>query len=128
MHNTILLFTRNGMGDAPAELQQRLAVKFLSLLAAASQNPVLYRGRHAGLQRTGDFLAAQAAAVAVAVAGIGAGGHPAGRTTASQSLQRTASETCLETYGLQEQVAVGIVGGMPDIIEAMRMAEKVISL
>ena len=51
MHNTILLFTRNGMGDAPADLQQRLAVKFLSLLAAASQNPVLYRGRQAGLQR-----------------------------------------------------------------------------
>jgi hypothetical protein len=29
--HTILVFTRNGLGDAPAELQQKLAVKFLQL-------------------------------------------------------------------------------------------------
>ncbi len=36
--------------------------------------------------------------------------------------------TCLDYYGLREKVAVGIVGGMPDIIEAMSAAGKVISL
>ena len=36
--------------------------------------------------------------------------------------------TCLDFYGLREKVAVGIVGGMPDIIEAMNSADKVISL
>ena len=30
--NTVLVFTRNGLGEAPAELQQRLAGKFLSLI------------------------------------------------------------------------------------------------
>ena len=36
--------------------------------------------------------------------------------------------TCLETFGLREQVAVGIVGGMGDIIAAMGKADKVISV
>ena len=30
--NTVILFTRFGMGDGPAELQQILAAKYLSLL------------------------------------------------------------------------------------------------
>ena len=37
--NTILLFTRNGLGDAPAELQQKLAVKFLQLTLEANALP-----------------------------------------------------------------------------------------
>jgi intracellular sulfur oxidation DsrE/DsrF family protein len=36
--------------------------------------------------------------------------------------------TCLEYYGLSGQVKVGIVGGMPDIIEAQVKATKVIAL
>ena len=36
---TVFLFTRNGMGDAPENLQQTLAVKFLSLVAQAEEKP-----------------------------------------------------------------------------------------
>jgi intracellular sulfur oxidation DsrE/DsrF family protein len=36
--------------------------------------------------------------------------------------------TCLTFFGLQDQVQVGIVGGMTDIIEAQRRADKVITL
>lgn len=36
--------------------------------------------------------------------------------------------TCLEHYGLENQVKTGIVGGMTDIIEAQWRAEKVITL
>jgi intracellular sulfur oxidation DsrE/DsrF family protein len=36
--------------------------------------------------------------------------------------------TCLETFGLGDQVQVGIVGGMGDILEAQVKASKVISL
>jgi hypothetical protein len=36
--------------------------------------------------------------------------------------------TCLNYYNLIEQVRVGIVGGMTDILEAQRRAGKVISL
>ncbi len=37
-------------------------------------------------------------------------------------------QTCLEYFGLLEQVAVGKVMGMPDVIAAMQSADKVISL
>ncbi len=112
MLNTILLFTRNGMGDAPAELQQRLAVKFLGLLAAAGALPAKILFYTEGVK-----LACSGSPVLELL-----------RTLAAQGVELILCQTCLETYGLQEQVAVGIVGGMPDIIEAMRMAEKVISL
>jgi len=36
---TILVFTRNGLGEAPAELQQKLAVKFLQLNLDANTLP-----------------------------------------------------------------------------------------
>ena len=37
-------------------------------------------------------------------------------------------QTCLNYFGLAEQVQVGVVGGMGDIIEALTKAGKVISL
>src|SRR3989304_5410441 len=37
--HTALLFTRNGLGAAPAELQQKLALKFLQLNLEASTLP-----------------------------------------------------------------------------------------
>jgi len=36
--------------------------------------------------------------------------------------------TCVETFGLRDQVAVGIVGGMGDIIEAITSADNSITL
>ena len=39
-----------------------------------------------------------------------------------------ACSTCLNYFGLSEKVRVGIVGGMPDILEAQSRASKVITL
>jgi len=36
--------------------------------------------------------------------------------------------TCVDTFGLREQVAVGVVGGMGDIMAAMMQAEKVVTV
>jgi len=36
--------------------------------------------------------------------------------------------TCLDYYGLTDKAQIGIVGGMTDIIEAQRLARKVISI
>ena len=37
-------------------------------------------------------------------------------------------KTCLDAFGLADRVAVGVVGGMGDIVAAQRTAEKVINL
>ncbi len=109
---TVLLFTHNGMGDAPAELQQRLVTKFLGLLIDAKTLPakVLFYTEGVKLACTGSPVLDQL------------------RILQSQGVELVLCQTCLEYYSLRDKVAVGVVGGMSDIIEAMRQAPKVISL
>jgi sulfur relay (sulfurtransferase) complex TusBCD TusD component (DsrE family) len=100
------------MGEAPAELQSRLAVKFLSLLADSGVRPAKILFYTEGVK-------------------LACNGTPALeplRALEAQGVELTLCQTCVDYYGLQDQVAFGVVGGMPDIIEAMRLAGKVITL
>jgi sulfur relay (sulfurtransferase) complex TusBCD TusD component (DsrE family) len=111
-NNTVLVFTRNGMGDAPAELQQVLAGKFLAILNDAALRPskILF-------YTDGVKLACEDSPVLEQL-----------RTMQAHGIELILCSTCLDYFGLRERVAVGIVGGMPDIIEAMQQAGKVLSL
>jgi len=110
--NTILLFTRNGLGDAPAELQQKLAVKFLQLTLEANTLPakILFYTDGVKLACAGSPVVNEL------------------RTLKEHGVELILCSTCLDTFGLRDKVQVGIVGGMPDIIEALSAAGKVISL
>lgn len=110
--NTVLLFTRNGLGQGPEDLQQQLAVKFLSLIQDASQHPAKILFYTDGVK-----LACQGSPVVNLLLNL-----------ESQGVELLLCKTCLDYFKLTDQVAVGIIGGMPDIIEAMQKAEKVISL
>ena len=111
-NNTVFVFTRFGMGDAPAELQQLLTTKFLGLLNDASLHPakILFYGDGVKLACEGSPVLEQL------------------RTMQAHKVEMILCSTCLDFFGLREKVVVGIVGGMPDIIEVMQKAEKVISL
>lgn len=100
------------MGDGPPELQRQLAVKFLNLLADAGTLPakVLFYA-------DGVRLACEDSPVLQVL-----------RTFDERGVELILCQTCVDYYGLRQKIAVGIVGGMPDIIEAMQMAGKVISL
>lgn len=50
------------------------------------------------------------------------------KTLEARGVQLIICSTCLNTYGLQDRVGIGIVGGMTDIIEAQWRADKVITL
>lgn len=50
------------------------------------------------------------------------------RTLLVRGVELILCQTCLDFFGLTEKVAIGIVGGMPDIIETLQKAGKVISL
>ena len=45
-----------------------------------------------------------------------------------EGVRQVLCSTCLNFFGLVEQVQVGIVGGMTDIIEAQWRAGKVITI
>ena len=109
---TILVFTRNGLGEAPAELQQKLAAKFLQLNLDANTLPAKILFYTEGVK-----LACEGSPVIETL-----------RALRDRGVELILCSTCLDFYGLREKVAVGIVGGMPDIIEAMNSADKVISL
>jgi hypothetical protein len=111
-NNTVLVFAQYGMGDAPEELRLMLASKFLSLIQAAGTLPakILFYTEGVRLACQGSPVLAQLSALEKA------------------GVELVLCKTCLDYFKLADQVAAGIVGGMPDIIEAMSKASKVISL
>jgi sulfur relay (sulfurtransferase) complex TusBCD TusD component (DsrE family) len=110
--NTVILFTRNGMGDAPSDLQHQLVTKFLSLVQQSGQLPAKILFYTDGVK-----LACNGSPVIEQLRAMEAGG-----------VELVLCKTCLDYFQLTSQVVVGVVGGMPDIIEALQKAGKVISL
>ncbi len=110
--NTVILFTRNGMGDAPPDLQHQLATKFLDLLLQSGQLPAKLLFYTDGVK-----LACQGSPVIELL-----------QVMEAQGVELVLCKTCLDYFQLTDQVEVGIVGGMPDIIEALQKADKVMAL
>lgn len=110
--NTVVLVTRNGMGDSDNVLQHNLIVKYFSLL---NENHIL--PSVICFYTEGVKLAVSDSQVLNQLQALeGKGVH------------LILCGTCLEHYNLTDQVRVGIVGGMTDIIEAQFRADKVISI
>jgi sulfur relay (sulfurtransferase) complex TusBCD TusD component (DsrE family) len=110
--DTVLLFTRYGMGHAEPELQLKLAAAYLRLLDEHSILPAAICFYTEGVR-----LATDGSPVLELLQSLEARG-----------VRLILCSTCLNYYNLVDQVKAGIVGGMTDIIEAQRQAAKVISL
>lgn len=110
--NTVLVFTRNGLGHGPDDLQQKLAGTFLGLLDQSNVPPAKIL-----LYTDGVKLACEGSPVLAQLKALEARG-----------VEIVLCQTCLNYFNLSDKVSVGIVGGMTDIIEAMSKAAKVISL
>ncbi len=111
-NQTVLLFTRYGLGEAQEHLQVKLAQKFLSLINEAGTLPakILFYTDGVKLACAGSPVIEQL------------------KQLETKGVELILCSTCLEYFGLRDKVEAGIVGGLPDIIEAMDRAEKVISL
>ena len=110
--NTVLLFTRAGLGHADAALQGRLATTFLSLANEHGLLPAKILFYTEGVQ-----LVCEGSPVLDQL-----------RALETRGIELIICRTCLDYFGLLEKVRVGVVGGMADIIAAMQQAGKVISL
>lgn len=109
---TVILVTRNGMGDADPALQQKLITTYFKLLDENNILPAVICFYADGVR-----LVVEGSPVLETLASLEAKG-----------VRLVLCSTCLGFFGLTEQVRVGIVGGMTDIIEAQRRAGKVISI
>jgi hypothetical protein len=112
MNNTIILITNNGMGKADVQLQQILIAKYLGLLSQSGELPAAICFYTEGVR-----LVCEASPVLDQLRGLEANG-----------VRLLVCSTCLNYFNLTNNVRVGIVGGMGDILEAQMKAEKVITL
>ena len=108
--NTVILVTNYGMGKSDEALQAKLLGKYLQLITEGGllPNSICFYTDGVKCTTANSPVLEQLKAIE------------------EQGVRLIVCSTCLEFLGLD--AAVGIVGGMPDIIEAQFSAEKVITL
>jgi hypothetical protein len=109
---TVIIITRNGMGDADQVLQHQLIAKYFQLIYENEVYPPVICFYTDGVK-----LAVSGSPVLDVL-----------QSLEGKGVRLILCGTCLEHFGLKDQVQVGIIGGMTDIIEAQRRAGKVVSL
>lgn len=111
MDNSMFLFKHFGMGEGPTELQHKLASVFLILLDQdAPPSVIAFYGDGVKLVCDGSPVVNQL------------------RTLSDKGVRLIVCQACLEYLGLRDKLRIGIIGGMGDIIAAMKNATKVISV
>lgn len=107
----VLVFKTNGMGATEDQaLKEKLATTFLTLTAQMEPLP-----KAICLYTDGVKLACEGSTVLKELGDL-----------EQKGVRIILCQTCLDTFGLGDQVRVGIVGGMGDIITAMWQADKVL--
>jgi len=112
MKDTVILVTNNGMGRADEKLQLTLIGKYFELLLQNGNLPAAICFYTDGVK-----LVCEGSPVTEQL-----------RTLESRNVRLIICSTCLNYFGLNENLQVGIVGGMGDIIEAQMKADKVITI
>ncbi len=110
---TVLVFNSYGRGHTQdADLKIKLAKKFLTLMAETDPLPaqICFYTDGVKLCVTGSPVLDEL------------------RALAAKGVELVLCSTCLETFGLRDRVAVGVVGGMGDIITAMMNADNTLTL
>jgi hypothetical protein len=110
--DTVILITRNGMGEAEQPLQLKLMGTYLKLL---DEHDILPRA--ICFYTEGVHLAVEGSPVLETLGSL-----------ENKGVCLILCSTCLNYFNLVDRVKVGIVGGMGDILEAQRRASKVITL
>jgi intracellular sulfur oxidation DsrE/DsrF family protein len=112
MKDTVILVSREGMGDAPPDLQATLITNYLKLLIENELNPAAICFYGSGVK-----LVVEGSPVVGLL-----------ETLETRGVHLIICMTCLRYFNLSDKVKVGIVGGMGDILAAQLNAAKVISL
>lgn len=112
LRSTVLLVTSEGIGKSDAALQLKLAGKFFQIINEHNLLPNAICFYTEGVR-----LVTENSPVLDILGAL-----------EQKGVRLIVCSTCLETFGLMDKVKVGIVGGMPDIIEAMVQADKTITL
>jgi hypothetical protein len=109
----VIVIKSNGMGQSDDQaLRETLSRKFLTLITEADPLPAAIC-----LYTDGVRLACAGSPIL-----------PELRALEARGVHLVLCKTCLDAFSLVDQVEVGVIGGMPDIITAMWSADTVIDL
>lgn len=111
-NNTVIQITREGMGSGPQELQHKLLKTYLTLLLESGSLP--------------NALLCYTDGVKLLTAGSAV--EEELRELEARGVRLVVCSTCVNFYGIQDQISTGIIGGMTDIMAAQQAASKVITL
>lgn len=111
-NDTVILVTNKGMGKGPEDLQLTLIGKYLQLLDQNGELPtaICFYTEGVKLVTDGSPVLEQL------------------RALEKKGVRLVVCSTCLNYFGLADKIAIGVVGGMNDILEAQLKAEKIITL
>jgi sulfur relay (sulfurtransferase) complex TusBCD TusD component (DsrE family) len=112
MDDSVILITRNGMGSAEVELQQRLIATYLQVLLENGTLPGAICFYTDGVRLVID-------------------GSPVLELLhqlEKKGVHLIVCKTCIDYFSIADRVRVGIIGGMGDILAAQAKAAKVITL
>jgi intracellular sulfur oxidation DsrE/DsrF family protein len=112
MNDTVLIINNNGMGKGPQDLQLTLLSKYLELLEQQIDLPSAICFYTEGVR-----LVTEGSPVIEKL-----------QLLEGKGVRLIVCSTCLNYFGLSEKIKIGIIGGMGDILEAQRLANKVITL
>lgn len=113
MKDTVILCTRFGMGHTNIQnLNMKLVTKYFDILLQGNEFPAAICFYTDGVQ-----LVTEGSPVLEQLGKLEA-----------QGVRLVLCSTCLDEMKLTDKVKVGIVGGMPDIMEAQMRAAKVITI
>jgi intracellular sulfur oxidation DsrE/DsrF family protein len=110
--DTVILINRNGMGEADQTLQHKLIGTYLKLLDEHDILPGAIC-----FYTEGVYLVVEGSPVLDTL-----------QSLENKGVRLILCSTCLNYFNLINQVRVGVVGGMGDILEAQQRAAKVITL
>jgi sulfur relay (sulfurtransferase) complex TusBCD TusD component (DsrE family) len=112
MKNSLLIVTREGMGNAPLELQTVLVINFFRTLLKENKIPgtIFFYADGVKLNTHGSIIEDMLIELE------------------SRGTSILTCTTCLNFYNVLPELASGINGGMPDLIRLMASSEKVITL
>ena len=115
MQDTVILVTRPGLGStgpADAEFGAEMLDKFFHTLERQPQKP-----KAICFYTEGVKAVVQGSPFEVGL-----------RLLAGLGVRLLVCGSCVQHYGLEEKLAVGEVGGIPDIVKLMSEASKVITV
>lgn len=112
MNNTVVVINSNGMGQADEALTHKLAASYLNMLDLGEKLPqaICFYADGVKLTVSGSPVLEEL------------------ESLAGKGVPLIVCTTCLNHFGLLDELKVGTAGGMKDMVDAQVAAAKVITL